>query len=299
MRPSRVMALLVCAGLALAQEKPADKGTGDSGVTPSASQTGQATAVPMTAEEIMGRVAENQDRAVKLRAEYVYQQRIHIVLKKPHGRLVREETADYQVVPSPDGMQKDLQKITGRYRLKGKYQDFEGLPIPEAGQLDADLIRQFRDDFANAKSKDGLAEDLFPLTSEQQKDLVFGLMGEEAMDGRQAYRVAFRPKDKDDLAWAGDAWIDKEELEPIYVATRLSRKVPLAIRTLLGTDLPGWGFSVHYRRQADGVWFPTAFGSECELRVLFFFNRDIAISLDNREFEHTHVKAKINLAAPE
>jgi len=119
------------------------------------------------------------------------------------------------------------------------------------------------------------------------------------MDHRPTFRVAFRPKDHDDIDWAGDAWIDKEELEPVYVATRLSRKIPLVIRTLLGTDVPGMGFSVHYRRQADGVWFPTSFGTEFELRVVFFFNRDIAISLDNREFEHTHVKTKIEMAAPE
>lgn len=252
-----------------------------------------------TADRIMARVAENQDRAEKMRAEYVYRQQLHIVLKKPHGNLTREETALYHMLPTPEGTQKDLEKITGRYRLKGKYLDFEGLPIPETDGLDAQLIQEFRDEFTNAKSKDGLAKDLFPLTSEEQKELVFGLVGEEEMDGRKTYRVAFRPKDKDDIAWAGDAWIDKEELEPIYVATRLSRKVPMAIRTLLGTDLPGWGFSVHYRRQDDGVWFPTAFGSECQLKVLFFFNRDIAISLDNREFEHTHVKTKIELAAPE
>jgi len=124
----------------------------------------------------MARVAANQDRAEKLRAEYLYRQHIHIVVKKPHGKLKREETTDYRVIPTPDGMQKDLEKITGRYLVKGKYQDFEGEPVPGADTLDADLIRQFRDDFANAKSKDGLAKDLFPLTSEEQEKMEFRLV---------------------------------------------------------------------------------------------------------------------------
>jgi hypothetical protein len=252
-----------------------------------------------TAERIMARVAENQDRAEKLRAEYVYQQRVHVVSKKPHGKLMRDETASYHVVPTPDGIQKENEKITGKYLVHGKYVDFEGPPVPDPDGMDAELIRQFRDDFANAKSKDGMAKDLFPLTSEEQKEMEFRLVGEEPMDGRSAFRVAFRPKDKDEFTWAGDAWIDKQDFQPIYVATKMSRRIPLGVRVLLGTDVPGLGFSVHYRRQEDGVWFPTSFGTEFQLRVLFFLNREIAISLDNREFEHTHVKTKIEMAAPE
>ena len=46
-------------------------------------------------DEIMARVAANQDRAEQARAEYVYQQRIHVATLRTNGKLAREETADY------------------------------------------------------------------------------------------------------------------------------------------------------------------------------------------------------------
>ena len=55
---------------------------------------------PLTADEIMARVAANQDRSEALRKQYVYRQHIHILTHKPNGRLLREETADYDVVPT-------------------------------------------------------------------------------------------------------------------------------------------------------------------------------------------------------
>ena len=54
---------------------------------------------PLKAEDIMARVAANQDRSEALRKEYVYKQHIHIATHKPKTRMMREETADYDVVP--------------------------------------------------------------------------------------------------------------------------------------------------------------------------------------------------------
>jgi hypothetical protein len=73
----------------------------------------------------------------------------------------------------------------------------------------------------------------------------------------------------------------------------MSRKIPLAVRTLLGTNLPGLGFSVTYDREPDGVWFPVSFGTEFRMRVLFFIARDISMSLANTHFEKTHADVRI------
>jgi len=51
----------------------------------------------------MARVAANQDRSEALCKQYVYKQHIHILTHKPGGKLMREETADYNVVPTSDG----------------------------------------------------------------------------------------------------------------------------------------------------------------------------------------------------
>src|ERR1700680_1915998 len=70
---------------------------------------------PLTCDAIMARVAENQDRGEALRKEYVYKQHIHIVTHKPKGRLMREETVDYDMLPMPEGTEKQLRLLAGRH----------------------------------------------------------------------------------------------------------------------------------------------------------------------------------------
>jgi len=248
---------------------------------------------PLTAQDIMARVAANQDSSEKLRSQYIYQQHIRVISKKPSGKVLREETADYHVVPKPDRTDRTLEQLTGRYWHRIKYEAFSGEPVPEPDSTDGELIRDFREDLTNDKSKDGMARDLFPLTTDEQKDYKFRLMDHEPFGGRPCYHIAFTPKDDDDTDWAGEAYIDAQEFQPIYVFTKLSRRLPFGVRTFLGTDLPGIGFAVHYRRQDDGVWFPTSLGSEFRIRALFFFNRMMTVSLENKAFEHTHVQTKI------
>jgi len=258
-------------------------------------QNPQPNPEPMTAEAIMARVAANQDRSEELRKQYVYKQHIHILTHKPGGKLMREETADYDMLPTQDGTEKTLTLLTGRYWHKRMYEQFTGEPAPEADSIDGDLIEDFRDDLSNDKTKDGLGRNLFPLTTEEQKDYAFKLVGKEMLQGRAVYHIRFWPKDKDEITWAGEAYIDAEEFEPVQVFTKLSRRIPFMVRTLLGTDLPGIGFNVIYRRQPDGVWFPASFGTEFRIRAVFFINRQVSVSLENSAFEHTHVESKMKV----
>lgn len=261
-------------------------------------QAQKAIAEAPTADAIMARVAKNQDRAQKLRSEYVYRQRVIIKLRKKHGKLMREETADYEVAPSPEGSQKVLKRLEGRYWHKGAYVEFRGEPVPAKDSLDGDLISDFRSDLTNDKSKDGLARDLFPLTTEEQKKYEFTLLGEGTYKGRKAYRIGFRPKDRHEFTWMGEALVDAGDYEPVQVFTKLARRIPFAVRTFLGTDVPGAGFNVDYARQDGGVWFPTSFGTEFRLHAVFFINREISISMENTDFERTHVKSRITGVEP-
>lgn len=281
MRRLGVLLVLLVAALSAAQD----------------SQPEQANA-SLTADAIMARVAANQDRSEALRKQYVYRQHIHILTHKPNGRVLREETADYDVVPTPDGTQKELKLLTGRYWNKGKYETFQGEPVPDSGSLDGGLVHDFREDLSNEKTKDGLAKNLFPLTSEEQKDYEFELLGQEAQEGRSVYHVGFRPKDKNEITWAGEAYIDAAEFQPVRVFTKLSRRIPFMVRTMLGTDVPGVGFNVVYKRQEDGVWFPATFGTEFRIHVLFFINRQVSIALENSGFEHTHVESRMKVVGP-
>ena len=248
---------------------------------------------PLTADQIMARVAANQDRALQQRAEYVYEQHIRIATRKTNGKLMREETTDYLVTPTPDGTKKELKQMVGRAWHKNGYIEFDREPVPDRDSLDGDLVRDFRDDLANDRSKDGLGRDLFPLTTEEQKRYRFELAGEDTVQGRHVYRIRFAPRDQHELAWAGEALVDAREFQPLRVYTKLARKLPLFIRTVLGTSLPGIGFNVQYRRFDEGVWFPVSFGTEFRLRAVFFIKRDITISLQNSAFEHAQVKSRV------
>jgi hypothetical protein len=245
---------------------------------------------PLTADQIMARVAANQDRADALRSEYIYHQRIRVLLQKASGKRMRDVTSDYLVTPTPDGTKKELTHVEGYYRHKGQYLAFQGNtePLPDEDSIDGGMAHDFRDDLTNDKSKDGLAGDLFPLTTENQKNYRFQLLGQEVIHGRPTYRLKFGPKDRSDIDWAGEADVDVADLEPVRVYTKLSRPIPFLIRKFL-VDLPGVGFDVEYARQPDGVWFPVSFGTEFRIRVVMFWARNIIISMSNSDFEHAQV----------
>ena len=161
------------------------------------------------------------------------------------------------------------------------------------GDDDRDMVESLRTGLTDDNSKDGINGRLFPLTSKSQAGYLFQYVGRERMNGRDVFHIEFRPRDKADYDWKGDAWIDSEAYQPVVVSTGMSRNVPFAVRTLLGTSVPGLGFTITYAPQKDGVWFPVALGTEFRIRVLFFFNREILIDAQNRNFEKTHVSAKI------
>jgi len=111
--------------------------------------------------------------------------------------------------------------------------------------------------------------------------------------GRSAYRIRLGPIDTKQFAWTGEALIDEKESQPISVYTRMSRRIPLFVRTLLGTDVPGLGFSVKYSRVDDGVWFPVSFGTEFRLHAVFFINRTITVSMANKNFRRATADSSI------
>jgi hypothetical protein len=249
---------------------------------------------PPTADEIMSRVAANQDKAIELRANYVYKQRARTASLKTNGKLMREETDDYDVFPTAKGVDRQLVHLEGRYWHKGKYLEFHGEPIPYAGTLDADLTHDWMHDKDQETTRDGVQSHLFPLASDQQKNYEFRLLGEETIRGRAAYHIAFEPKDKKDYDWAGEAFIDQAEFQPITVFTRLSHKLPFFVRDVMGVDVPGAGFNVTYTRLDKDIWFPETFGTEFELHLFHMFSRTVTVALKNSDFQKTHVKTKID-----
>jgi hypothetical protein len=249
--------------------------------------------------EIMSRVAANQARTEDARREFVYQQKQNVRLRRPNGKLVREEFREYNVTPTPRGNNRRLVALQGRYESKGDYVAYEkrneeGDGVSEG--IDSGLVEGFSEDLmSESGSRDGIANNLFPLTYHQQLKYDFRLLGVETYRGRRVYRVAFTPRRQSD--WKGEALIDAEEAQPVFVTTKLAHGVPLPVKTLLGTDVKGLGFSVSYQRFADGVWFPVSYGGEFQLHVLFFYKRTISVSMTNTDFQRVDVNSLVRYSA--
>ena len=293
-----------------------------------AAQVQAAQAPPLTAEAIMARVAANQDRTEAGRAKFVYVQ--HAKVQSRKGKNVMcEEITDTRVTPLPKGQQQTLLSLTGHVRDNGRVIHYTAIPPSRAqgkdGQsadgdisvgigdnetvldadannapvrvkdTDIDLVENMRHNFTSDRSsKDGVNAGLFPLSSTRQAAMAFDLKGREPKNGHDTYHIVFHPKDKSDYDWKGDAWIDAAAFQPVVIRTALSRSLPLGVRALLGTNIPGLGFTVIYGPQADDLWFPSSFGTEFKIKVLFFFERQIVISVENLAFEQTHVTSTLH-----
>ncbi|MFC6645026.1 hypothetical protein ACFQBQ_05345 [Granulicella cerasi] len=279
----------------------------------------------LTADEIMHRVAVNQDAAQTARTHFVYTQ--HTLARSLKGKSVRcEEITDYRITPGTKGSDRQLLALNGRVLYKGKYISYDSLKGPagieppkddgkddeslrgareamkkadEDTDTDRSLVENMRDNFTGKKeSKDGITPELFPLASKQQKQLRFRLIGREQRNGHDTFHLTFEPADKEDYGWKGDAWIDATAFQPVVLRTELSRKLPFAIRGIMGIDIPGLGFTITYAPQPSAtdpkaVWFPETFGTEFRIKIFHFFNRQIVLSTTNRNFAMTHTGARI------
>jgi hypothetical protein len=255
-----------------------------------------ALAEDLTVAQIMARVAENQARAQEARRAYVYNQKILARFTRNNGKLAREEKLEYVVTPTPGGFEKKLAHFEGKYEHNGQITTFDDPGKHyKSLDLDADLLQSMVDDMTGDKdAKDGIAHDLFPLTAAEQWKYDFTLDGKDVYRGRPVFRVTFRPKPHiDDADWKGEALIDAEECQPLMVNTKLAAHIPMAVKILLGTDIRGLGFSVTYRKFDDGLWFPVSYGGEFHVRGVFFYSRNMSVSMANSGFTRTNVTTQV------
>ena len=244
-------------------------------------------------DEIMSRVAANQAKSAEARKQYVYRQEQWVRLHRANGKLAREEKREYTVTPNTRGERKQMTALEGKYEDHGKLKTYSGAGYERKGiDIDGALVTAF------AGEDGGIPHDLFPLRAREQRLYSYKMEGSERYRGRQAYRVSFQPnhqrdKDGDQGAWKGEALIDAAELQPLQVTAGLAWKIPLAVQIVLGTNVRGLGFTVIYERMPDGIWFPSSFGGEFEVRAVFFYKRTISVNLKNSDFRRTYVVSSL------
>ncbi len=285
----RTLVMLLAAGCATIQAQ---------GVNP-----GEVPAGPPPIDTIMSRVARNQAKTLDARTAYVYNQTQLLKMLRGSHKVARQERREYVVTPKDRGINKKLAHFEGQYERHGQYVSFDKPGYHyKSLDLDADLLQSFSEELTDDKSsRDGIAHDLFPLTYHQQLKYEFKLEGTETLEGRQVYRVSFAPKSKpklddDGAIWKGEALIDAAEFQPVRVTTTMAWKMPLAVKTLLGTNISGLGFTVNYARIGEGVWFPVSYGGEFRFRGLFLYERTCTISMKNGDFKRTDVTSHLAYA---
>jgi hypothetical protein len=264
-----------------------------------------AWAQPTTVEQIMARVAENQSRGLGQRKDWIYHQDQQLRFRRGNGKLAREEHREYAVAPDMKGFKKELTGFQGKYEANGQYVSYDkpGHTYKEM-DIDGELIDEMSDEMINDNSRDGIGNNLFPLTAKEQERYKFKLIGSENYRGRGVYRVAFEPKrhehfEENNTLWKGEILIDVEEFQPVLISTKLASRIPMAVKLLLGTNIKGLGFSLAYRKFDKDVWFPVSYGGEFQVRAVFFYRRNISISMVNDDFRRTEVSSQVAYATEE
>jgi hypothetical protein len=259
-----------------------------------------AAASGLDAAEIMARVAENQDRAVELRKTFIYHQTARVRLLKTNGRLLWDETREYDVTPTPNGTESRLTRRYGERRKGRERESFDVLDEGEVDGLDPELVDSFHEDLtAQGGGRDGLSPNFFPLTSAEQNWYRFTLEGEEVQRGRQVYRLRFEPRYKNGNGiWKGEVLVDKDEFQPVFVATKLALQIPMAVRVLFGINIRQIGFSISYERFGENVWFPVSYGGEFLLKILHFYKRTVIVSMVNQDFRRATAASEVHFEQP-
>lgn len=269
--------------------------------------------------EIMEKMAARMEAALDARRQYVYRQSVRARILKTNGQRAREEKREYTATPGPERTEKHLDSLAGEYHKSKKeiirYDQpgfkKEGLDID--GEVMEDLVKSLVD---SRKSRDGIPHSAFPLRTKDLPGYKFTYLAAAEVQGRPVHRIGFEPRkkenclvlgddddegdDEDDCttAWKGEAWVDTEDLQPVRLFSDSTFRMPRAVKMFLGTNLQQVGFNVNYVRVAPGVWFPSSYGSEFRVDVLFKYKRVITLSLESKEFQKAGADSTIRYDLP-
>ncbi len=238
-------------------------------------------------DALMARVAANIEKTVPARRHYVYTQKIHARVLRSNSKVAREERREYLITPREDTTERKLVHLSGRYQKKGKELTYDSPAHTEQDKgFDAELLEEMVEDVVDDEnSRHGIDLDHFPVRTKDLEYYQFTRHEERVVEGRRVVRVGFAPKAKSwDHLWAGETLVDLEDEFPLQIQTKMNRKLPFAVRALLGTDVSQLGFSVTFTRLEKDVWFPRSYGTEFRLKLLFGFNRVVALSMETGEF---------------
>lgn len=252
-----------------------------------------------SAEDVLRAIRHQQEQGQAQRKRWIFDQQILVRLLRGKGQLAREEVRRYRVRPTEKGQERDLLSLEGKVAIKGKIYPYAD-PKYRTGEIDLDgeIAESFADDLLFHKdSGDGDEDSMYPLSEHMMERHRFTSHGKETYQGRAVYKFTFAPnpkgKEKERGFWEGEVLVDCDALAPVLVVTHQARNLPVAVRTLLGTNVQQFGYKLEYAEMPDGTWFPSRYSGEFSLRVLFGYSRRIAVSARNENFERASAETEI------
>lgn len=250
-------------------------------------------AVDPSVADILAAVARSQEQGEKAREQFTFRQETRVRLLRGGGKVAREETRVYDVLPKEKGFDRHLVALKGQYEKSGKLHPYTDPEFRHKKlDLDGELANDFADDMGGDDEGGGIEGNLFPLTSPKQQQYRFSLAGKREFRGRAAYVLTFKPINPKSFFWKGEMLVDAEDLHPVSIATTQNRGMPFLVKSMLGINLNNAGFAVTYA-PFDGVWFPVSYGTEFKLRLFFGYARTITMSLKNSEFKRAKVESAV------
>jgi hypothetical protein len=179
------------------------------------------------------------------------------------GRLKERKERVYQVVFKGGATQLKLLTVNGR------------APGTDDLRKQSENDSSTRQIIGSKPGKPSENRDNF-LTPELVARFKFKLIGEQSINGRPAYQIAFEPRNPTLPArrildrvldrMSGTLWIDKEEFELAQAQVRLGSEIDL-LGGVIGS-LKKLAFTVTRTRIGDGLWFNTFSSGDFEGRKL-------------------------------
>ena len=222
---------------------------------------------PPNPEEIIRKVVEREKwkKGQKIDGKYTYASLDVDEILNKDGSLRERREKLYQVIP-----------IEGvpYYRLVQK----NGKPLsPEESQQEAEHEKKFRQKLAEDKGKKARDEDEVELNEELFSKYRYVMAGEEKVNGRPAYVLAFAPK-SDDLPVkrrvdrllnkvTGKLWVDERDNELAKAEVHLTQPVTLLFGIL--ASLRTFNGTLEQTKVDERVWLPSRFGGYFEGRIGF------------------------------
>lgn len=254
---------------------------------------------PLTADEIMQRVIENQTRAQEARKQWVYTQEVFARSTQRNKTLMREETRTYRVLPNEKSTKRELMSMSGKRRVKGKLEIYDA-PLKDDDSVDewvSEVVEASKDEEKKGGLRDAFTPNVFPLAGDKLKGYIFTRKKDAEYRGYSVYTLEYKPKKNGKYDYVGDPWegevlVEKESFQPVLISSFLEFKMPMAVKVLLGTNLRDLGFKVEYDKFGE-VWFPVKGSGEFRLDAVWFFKRNGSYSMKCYDFQKGTAESSI------